>query len=198
MAKDHRLDLGRYIKSPFETKVKLDFQQLFSSKPETGDAPWTPSRFASTDLLNRLQTRKLKLNPRLGFVGAGDNENVVFKHLGRFERKEDYSFEEGRPVTKHNPREQPDFNEAWIQAYEFSPTMDPERKAKNPMPRASNLDPKGYLMQMAESSAENDVNPKASIAALLATKQEKPTREDETKAVEQTPASPAPPISLNK
>ncbi len=196
MAKDHRLNLGRYIKSPFETKVKLDFQQLFSAKPETGDAPWTPSRFSSTDLFNRLQTRKLKLNPRLGFVGANDQENNVFKHLGNFNRKEGYDFESGRPVTENNPRMQPGFNEAWVEAYKYSPTIDPGDKAKNPMPRNSNPDPKGYIMAQAEAAAENDVNPIASVASLLTQTKKEPTKEEEAKAAAAPSPTPEPKIPL--
>jgi hypothetical protein len=196
MARDHRLNLGRYIKSPFETKVKLDFQQLFSAKPETGDAPWTPSRFSSTDLFNRLQTRKLKLNPRLGFVGSDDQENVVFKHLGNFNRKEDYDFEIGRPVTENNPRTQPAFKESWVEAYKYSPTMDPEDKPKNPMPRNSNPDPKGYIMAQAESAAEEDVNPVASVASLLSKDKKEPTKEEEAKAGETPTPPPKPKIPL--
>ena len=90
MARDHRLNLGRYITSPFETKVKLNFHQLFTAKPEVGDAPWVPSRLSSADLLNKLQTRKLKLNPNLNFVGNDSVEYQMFAGLGHFNRERDY------------------------------------------------------------------------------------------------------------
>jgi hypothetical protein len=196
MAKDHRLDLGRYINSPFQTKVKLDFQQLFATKPETGDAPWTPSRFSSTDLFNRLQTRKLKLNPNLGFMGYEDQDNIVFKNLGSFKRKESYDFENGRPLTENNPRMQPGFTDSWFEAYTYSPTMDPEKKPKNPMPRSSNPDPRGYIMAQAEQSAENDVKPRASVASLLAENQSKPTQTEERKAAETPSPQPGPQLPL--
>ena len=73
MPKDHRLNLGRYISNPFNEAgqqfKKLNFNELFRSKPATGDYPWNPSRFDKEDLTRRMKTRKVTLNPELNHVG---------------------------------------------------------------------------------------------------------------------------------
>jgi hypothetical protein len=181
MAQDARLDLGRYVSNPFnrqgQVSKKLDFHDLFASKPATGDYPWNPSRFSERDLMKRMMTRKETLNPALNFVGNAPffdgNENGVtpeyelFDGLGRFNRPEDYDFNEGRGKTAQRPQEQPDFNPQWMEAYKLSPTVNPGKMAKNPMPRLRNPDPQGYLMAMAEKRAENEVEDKPSISQLL-------------------------------
>jgi hypothetical protein len=181
MAQDARLDLGRYVQNPFnrqgQVSKKLDFHDLFASKPATGDYPWNPSRFSERDLMKRMMTRKETLNPALNFVGNAPffdgNENGVtpeyelFDGLGRFNRPEDYDFDEGRGKTTQRPQEQPDFNPQWMEAYKISPTVNPAKMAKNPMPRLRNPDPQGYLMAMAEKRAENEVEDKPSISQLL-------------------------------
>ena len=43
-----------------------------------------PSRFEQSDLLRRIQTRKLRLNPGLNFVGDTPEEYEVFADIGRF------------------------------------------------------------------------------------------------------------------
>jgi hypothetical protein len=180
MAKDARLDLGRYIQNPFNRQgqipKQLDFDELFRSKPDSGEYPWNPSRFESRDLLKRSMTRKQVLNPTLNFVGNSPffdgNEEVtseyeLFDGLGRFNRPEDYDFDEGRARTKQRPQEQPDFNPQWVEAYKISPTLNPGKMAKNPMPRLRNPDPNGYLMALAERRVENEAEDKPSIAQLL-------------------------------
>jgi hypothetical protein len=180
MAKDARLDLGRYITNPFNRRgqigKRLDFDDLFRAKPETGEYPWNPSRFTDRDLLKRAMTNKVTLNPDLNFIGNtpffDDNSEVtsqyeLFEGLGRFNRPEDYDFNEGRARTFQRPQDQPDFNPQWIEAYKISPTMNPGKAAKNPMPRLRNPDPNGYLMAMAERRAENEFEDKPSIAQLL-------------------------------
>lgn len=179
MAKDARLDLGRYVQNPFDntsqSKRRLDFNELFESKPSTGQYPWNPSRFTETDLMRRMMTRKRTLNPRLEFVPNtpffDDNSQVTPEYdmfgLGRFNRPEDYDFDEGRARTALRPQDQPDFNPMWMEAYKISPTLNPGKMAKNPMPRLRNPDPNGYLMAMAERRAENEVEDKPSIAQLL-------------------------------
>lgn len=180
MAKDARLDLGRYITNPFNRRgqigKRLDFDDLFRAKPETGEYPWNPSRFTDRDLLKRAMTNKVTLNPDLNFVGNtpffDDNSEVtsqyeLFEGLGRFNRPEDYDFNEGRARTFQRPQDQPDFNPEWLEAYKISPTMNPGKAAKNPMPRLRNPDPNGYLMAMAERRAENEFEDKPSIAQLL-------------------------------
>jgi hypothetical protein len=181
MAKDARLELGRYVSNPFnrqgQVSKKLDFHDLFASKPASGDYPWNPSRFSERDLIKRMMTRKETLNPALNFVGNAPffdgNENGVtpeyelFEGLGRFNRPEDYDFDEGRGKTAQRPQDQPDFNPQWMEAYKLSPTINPGKMAKNPMPRLRNPDPQGYLMAIAEKRAENEVEDKPSISQLL-------------------------------
>ena len=181
MAKDARLELGRYVSNPFnrqgQVSKKLDFHDLFRSKPATGDYPWNPSRFSERDLIKRMMTRKETLNPALNFVGNAPffdgNENGVtpeyelFEGLGRFNRPEDYDFDEGRGKTAQRPQNQPDFNPQWMEAYKLSPTVNPGKMAKNPMPRLRNPDPQGYLMAIAEKRAENEVEDKPSISQQL-------------------------------
>ena len=153
MAKDDRLDLGRYIQNPFNRRgqiaKRLNFDDLFRSEPESGQYPWNPSRFGQQDLMRRAMTRKMTLNPELEFVGNtpffDGNEEVTEAYdmfgLGRFDRQE-YDFDEGRAKTSQRPQDQPDFNPQWIEAYKLSPTVNPGKAAKNPMPRVRNPDPK--------------------------------------------------------
>ena len=180
MAKDARLDLGRYIQNPFnkqgQVSKRVNFDDSFRSKPDTGAYPWNPSRFTSEDLVKRGMSRKTTLNPDLNFVGNSQffdsNEEVttqyeLFEGLGRFNRPADYDFDEGRARTRQRPQSQPDFNPQWMEAYKISPTLNPGKTAKNPMPRVRNPDPNGYLMAMAEKRAENEVEDKPSISQLL-------------------------------
>tara|TARA_Y100000592_G_scaffold95733_1_gene162870 strand:+ start:2720 stop:3346 length:627 start_codon:yes stop_codon:yes gene_type:complete len=203
--KDHRLDLGRYVRNPFnrqgDIKKRLDFDDLFRSKATSGDYPWNPSRFTSQDLLRRSQTRKTKLNPDLNFVGNSPffdgNENVssdyeLFEGLGRFNRPVDYDFDEGRALTSQRPQNQPDFNPLWVEAYEMSPTVKPGETAKNPMPRLRNPDPNGFLMAQAERRAEDEAEDKRSISQLLSEegpqskkKEKKEEREGKETAIEE-------------
>jgi hypothetical protein len=216
MAKDARLDLGRYVQNPFDKKgqigKRLDFADLFRSKPETGAYPWNPSRFNQEDLLKRMMTRKITYNPDLNFAPNtpffDDNSEVtpqyeLFEGLGRFNRPEDYDFNEGRANTMQRPQDQPDYRGEWIEAYKLSPTMNPGKAAKNPMPRMKNPDPNGYLMKMAENRAENEVEDKPSIAQLLdrngLIKSEPFKREEkqgeETATIEETNTSPGKTLS---
>lgn len=180
MAQDARLDLGRYIQNPFnrqgQVARQLDFGDLFRAKPSTGEYPWNPSRFTERDLMKRMMTRKETLNPSLNFVGNAPffdantevtPEYELFDGLGRFNRPEDYDFDEGRGRTPQRPQEQPDFNPQWVEAYRISPTLNPSKMAKNPMPRMRNPDPNGFLMAMAEKRAEGEVEDNPSIAQLL-------------------------------
>ena len=180
MAQDARLDLGRYLTNPFNRQGqiprKLNFNDLFRAKPETGAAPWNNSRFTETDLINRLMSRKETLNPTLNFVSNSpffdDNEKVtpsyeMFDGLGRFDRPS-YDFTEGRPLTKQRPQEQPDYDPKWMEAYNLSPTLRPEKAAKNPMPRLKNPDPNGILMKKAQGEVKSEVENTPSIAQLLA------------------------------
>lgn len=175
MAKDHRLALDRYIdytKDPFIKKRQLNFDDSFMSKASSGKAPWMPSRFDETDLIRRVQTRKLQLNPTLNFVGDTPEEYEVFANIGRFTRKEGYNFEEGRPNTTLRPEDQPGFSPVWVEAYRISPTVKPDQRASNPMPRVSNPDPKGYMMAAAEQRALKEAEGDKSVAQLLSSKPE--------------------------
>lgn len=184
--KDSRLDLGRYISNPFDNKGRigsqLNFRDLFKNKYDTemGGSPWVPSRFTSEDLVKSIQTRKVTLNPRLNFVPNSpfwDNNNELPESqydmfgLGRFNRPNDYDFENGRALTKTRPQDQPDFNPNWIEAYKLSPTVSPDKRAKNPMPRIKNPDPNGFIMLMAEKQAENEAEDNVSVSQLLQNKQ---------------------------
>ena len=175
MAKDHRLALDRYVdftKDPFREKRQVNFNDSFSSKPSSGKAPWMPSRFTEEDLLRRVQTRKLQLNPTLNFVGSTPEEYEVFANIVRFTRKEGYNFEEGRPNTTLRPEEQPGFSPVWVEAYRISPTVKPDKRASNPMPRVANPDPKGYMMAAAEERALKEVESDKSVAQLLSSSSE--------------------------
>lgn len=179
--KDDRLDLGRYIQNPFNRQGsvarQLNFRDLFEAKPSTGDPPWTPSRFTADHLTRSIQARKETLNPRLRFTPNtpffDDNNElpsekyVMFEGLGRFDRPTSYDFDEGRALTQNRPQKQPDYDPEWIQAYNISPTLNPAKRIKNPMPRLRNPDPNGYLMQMAEKRAEGEASDSPSIAQLL-------------------------------
>ena len=190
--KDSRLELNRYISNPFDNNGRiasqLNFRELFRNKydTETGGAPWVPSRFTSDDLLKSIQTRKITQNPRLAFVPNSpfwdtQNELPIAQYdmfgLGRFNRPLDYDFETGRANTKARPQDQPDFNPQWMEAYKLSPTVSPDKRARNPMPRMKNPDPNGFIMRLAESQAENEVENNVSVAQLLENKKLNPTEE---------------------
>jgi hypothetical protein len=191
--KDQRLELNRYISNPFDNKGRiasqLNFRELFRNKydTETGGSPWIPSRYTSEDLLKAVQNRKVTLNPRLNFVPNSpfwDNKNELppeqyemFQGLGRFNRPTDYDFENGRALTKTRPQQQPDFRDDWVEAYKLSPTVNPGKRAKNPMPRMANPDPNGFIMSLAENRAESEAEGKASVAQLLQNKKLNPTEE---------------------
>ena len=169
MAKDNRLALDRYIRDDaFVKKQTLNFDELFSSPAGSGQYPWNPSRFSQSDLLRKMMTRKLSLNPRLNFVGDTPEEYEVFAGLPNFNRVAEYDFENGRAVTNQRPEEQPGYNVLWADSYRLSPTIPPEKKIKNPMPRAANPDPRGFLMASATSQVNNEEQGKTSVAQLMA------------------------------
>lgn len=194
MAEDSRLDLGRYISNPFDNRgripARLNFRELFRNTYDTEHAgsPWVPSRYTADDLTKSIQNRKLTLNPKLNAVPNSpfwDTANQLpmeqyemFQGLGRFNRT-DYDFDEGRALTKVRPQQQPDFNPQWVEAYQLSPTIRPDKRAKNPMPRAKNPDPNGFIMSMAENRVENEVKNNVSVADLLTNKKLNPTTEEE-------------------
>jgi hypothetical protein len=168
MAKDHRLALDRYIRDDtFVQKKVLNFDELFLSPAGSGQYPWNPSRFTQADLLRKMMTRKLSLNPRLNFVGNTPEEYEVFAGLPNFNRVAEYDFANGRALTSQRPEEQPGFNPLWPDSYRLSPTIPPEKKIKNPMPRASNPDPLDFLMSSAVKQVKNEEQGKTSVAQLM-------------------------------
>lgn len=196
MPKDSRLDLGRYIRNPFnrkgQIKERLDFNKLFGPRSTTGQYPWNPSRFTDQDLANRIKSRSLTLNPNLNFVGDSPffdgNEKVnekyqLFEGLGRFDRPNDYDFETGRAMTSSRPQSQPDFDPGWVQAYKLSPTIKPGQMAKNPMPRFDDPDPNGYLMAKAEKQVEAEQENDLSVSELM--RGALPTASEEEKGTEE-------------
>jgi hypothetical protein len=170
MAKDSRLDLGRYIdytKEPFVKKKQLNFDDLFQSPASAGQYPWNPSRFTQSDLLRKMMTRKLSLNPGLNFVGQTAEEYQVFAGMPNFDRTTEYDFVNGRALTTQRPEMQPGFNELWPETYKLSPTISADKKIKNPMPRASDPDPRGFLMAAATKQVDSEVEGKTSVSQLL-------------------------------
>jgi hypothetical protein len=193
--KDARLELGRYISNPFDNSGRisrrLNFRELFRNQydTDTGGSPWAPSRFTSDDILKSIQNRKVKLNPGLNYVPNSpfwdngnqlpDSKYEMFEGLGRFNRPNDYDFENGRALTKIRPQDQPDFDPMWVEAYKLSPTVNPGKRAKNPMPRMKNPDPNGFIMSIAEKQAENEFEGNVSVSQLLENKKLNPTEERE-------------------
>jgi hypothetical protein len=198
MAKDARLDLGRYITNPFNRggyeQKQLSFNDLFRTDASSSKTPWNPSRFTAEDLTNRVKTRQLNLNPDLNFLSNepffDDNSKVtpgyeLFAGLGRFKRRDDYDFDNGRALTKQRPQDQPDYQPLWMEAYKLSPTLKPEDMAKNPMPTMKNPDPRGFLMANAEQRAEDEAKNKTSVAELLTTnKSNKDVKKEEKEGSE--------------
>lgn len=171
MAKDHRLALDRYIRDDtFRKRKVLNFDELFLSPASSGQYPWNPSRFTQADLLRKMMTRKLSLNPGLNFVGDTPEQYEVFAGLPNFDRVTQYSFADGRALTSQRPEDQPGYNPLWADSYRLSPTIPPEKKIKNPMPRALDPDPRGFLMSSAVNKVKNEEQGKTSVADLLAKK----------------------------
>lgn len=173
MAFDRRLtDPNKYIDEvggSFRTQKKINYAEAFQAKIADGDPPFNINRFGVQELTNKLVTRKLKLNPRLNFVGDQPEQYELFGGLGRFdtERPELYSFDEGKPNTPGNFTLSPDFKDVWVEAYRLSPTIAPDKKVNNPMPRLRNPDPRGYLMAAAKEQVENEIKDNVSVATLL-------------------------------
>lgn len=173
MPRDSRLsnpsDYIDEVGQSFLKQKKVDYADSFQAKSSEGEPPFNINRFGARELSNKLVTRKLALNPRLNFVGNQPEQYEVFAGLGRFdtERSELFDFDLGRANTKMNFTSAPDFKERWVDAYRLSPTIKPDDKVSNPLPRLRNPDPNGYLMAAAESRVENEVEGNVSIASLL-------------------------------
>jgi hypothetical protein len=127
-----------------DNRWNLSHKFKYSSRPP--NAPFKPSRFDTEDLLNRAQSKKPTLNPRLGLNPFEE----LFKGIGDFDRSS-YNFETGVSDTSSSPVDDVRFDPEFAELYNFSPVIPPEKKASNPMPTAFNPDPKGYLAAMGES-----------------------------------------------
>jgi len=175
-------------KGPYQ----INYEEAFRRKSD--EPPFTVYHFDSASLQERLKTKKLKNNPRAGFVDPQNPENFeAFTGLGRFDTGRNdpenplYSFQNGRANTKLDFRTYPDFKERWVQMYELSPTISVDKKVSNPNPRASNPDPKGNLMDYAQKKAEDKLEGKMNVAQLLSSskKEVKEAEEPQQKRTEQ-------------
>jgi len=70
----------------------------------------------------------------------------------------------------------------------LSPTLRPDKTAKNPMPRLKNPDPNGILMRKAEGEVKSEMEDTPSVAQLLARKStisSEQVKEEETRGGEE-------------
>ena len=150
----------------FFKETNIDYADSFKKK--STEPPFTINRFDEQDLRRKVQAKKPKLNPRLSFI-TDDNaqEFELFTGVGRFDsQKQDlYSVEKGRPNTKENFTQYPDYKPIWADLYFASPTV--EKRAKNPMPSVRDPDPQGIIMSRAEAKAEAAYEDELSVAQLL-------------------------------
>ncbi len=175
MPRDHRLshldetinDVAAFFRRGDNSKI--DYHTSFAAKARYGEPPFNTNRFESRDLQREIVNQKLVFNPGLGYVSSFEDPTKfeVFLGLGRFNRKEEYSFKEGKALTPMNFTQSPAYNPTWDELYKLSPTIPAEDKVSNPMPRITNPDPKGNLMASAQKRAENEVEDNKSVAQLL-------------------------------
>ena len=177
---DYLGDVDLFFKKGSKGLRKIDYEESFRAK--SNEPPFNINRFGREELRSKIVSKKPTLNRRLDFVDdPGSFE--LFTGLGRFDNgrtnKEEpelslYSFEMGRANTKLDFRQSPEFQakgEIWRERYSLSPTISPDDRIKNPMPRLANPDPKGYLMATAEQRAENEMEGKMNVAQLLSASQ---------------------------
>lgn len=157
-------DKGAYVKQKYEQQNRAD-----STQP-----PFQINRFGAAELKNRITSRKPTINPRLNFPdNQPDNFNLFQGLPSRFDnnRKELYNFDLGRPVFQ-----KPTFvdsiefqlkGQKWKETFELSPTIDPDNRPTNPMPRRDNPDPKNNLFDSMQAKAEAEAEGKMNIAQLL-------------------------------
>ena len=158
-------DKGQYTKSSYEQQ----------NRAKSTSPPFQINRFSAQDLRNKIVSRKPLTNPRLQFVNDGppDNFNLFEGLPNRFDqnRKELYNFDVGRPVfQKPTFLDSIEFQlkgEKWKETFELSPTMNPEKRPKNPMPRMDNPDPKNYLFETMEAKAKAEAEGKMNVAQLM-------------------------------
>lgn len=125
-----------------ESYRPLDYKEKYGKRFPA--APFKNDRFDTIDLINRVQSRKMTTNTRMAFY-----PNEVFPELGRFNRG-DYNFQEGESATKTKPYDQNGYDPKFMELYDYSPVVPPNKKVSNPMPTADNPDPKGFLAKMGE------------------------------------------------
>jgi hypothetical protein len=193
MPRDHRLqNPNDYVEGANDyfgrnSVSKINYGEAFAAKPFEGEAPFNINRFGTKELQNKIVSKKINLNPRLNFVGDDPVNFELFSGVGRFDtqRGELYDFDLGKPNTKMNFTNSPDFKQFWVEAYNLSPTIAPGDRATNPMPRISNPDPKGYLMAAAEDKVEREVSDDRSVAQLIEEGGGVETEKEEEKDVEE-------------
>ena len=168
---DYMDDIAKFFDRDQFTKSKYDQQfRAGSTSP-----PFQINRFDARDLRNKLVTRKPITNPRLSFINddVPDNFNLFEGLPDRFDtnRKKLYNFETGRPVfQKSTFLDSVEFQlkgQRWKESFELSPTVDPSKRPKNPMPREDNLDPQNFIFKTMEAKAESEVKGEMNIAQLL-------------------------------
>lgn len=148
-----RANPAQYINLSLKGKESyrpLNFREKYGARPPA--APFKNDRFDTIDLINRVQSRKMTNNTRLGFF-----PNEVFPELGRFNRG-DYDFQSGESATKSKPYAQRGYNPRFMELYDYSPVVPPGKKVSNPMPTAENPDPKGFLAKMGEGKFNSLLN----------------------------------------
>jgi hypothetical protein len=148
----------------FKKQSKIDYSDSFKTKPLT-----SLNRFTTADLKNKMQSDKRKHN-RLNVVDLENAENFeLFTGLPRFDtdRRDLYNFDKGRPNTRGNFTETPEFNPMWPDMYRVSPTVKPDARVKNPMPSLYNPDPLRNIQEQQEILAKNEIEGNLSVAQLL-------------------------------
>ena len=182
----HLDDVQKFFSEGQRGLRKINYEESFRAKSH--EPPFNINRFGSNELQSKLVTRKQILNRRLDFAN-NVQEFQLFTGLGRFDTGRNneemplYSFVDGRANTKLDFRQTPEYQmqgELWNQRYQFSPTISPGDRVSNPMPRAANPDPKGFLLATAQQRAEREAEGQMSIAQLLSASQSE-IREAESK-----------------
>ena len=142
----NRPNLMQYLRTTGagEQRWGLSYRQKYSSKPP--GSPFKPGRFDSADLTVMAQSKKPVLNPRLGLKKTDE----LFAGILPFNRAS-YNFNTGVSDTISSPVDDPKFDPEYVDLYQYSPVIPPEKKINNPMPTSTNPDPKGYLAAMGEN-----------------------------------------------
>ena len=157
-------DKGPYVKQKYREQNRSD-----STQP-----PFQINRFGAAELKSKIASRKPIINPRLQFPEAQPDNFNLFQGLpSRFDnhRKELYDFDQGRPVfQKPTFLDSIEFQlkgQKWRETFELSPTVNPDKRPKNPMPRMENPDPRNYLFMSMEAKAEAEAEGKMNVAQLM-------------------------------